>query len=89
MWIRSQDGLTLTKVKHLSIRYLNGCYSIFTDNHLAPNEICNLGTYKFKEKALKVLDEIELYIKNQDNKTSPNMYYTSKVFQMPEDRGKL
>ena len=58
MWIRSQDKETLTDVKHLSMRYLNGYYGIFTDNHLAPNEICNLAIYTTKEKALKVLDKI-------------------------------
>lgn len=84
MWIRSQDKETLTDVKHLSIRYLNGHYSIFTDNHLAPNEICNLATYTTKEKALQVLDLIEQYQKYQYLKTSN---YTGEPFQMPEDRG--
>jgi hypothetical protein len=74
MWIRSQDKETLTKVKHLSIRYLSGSYSIFTDNHLAPNEICNLGTYSTKEKALKVLDKIVEEINYGD---------LQNVFQMP------
>lgn len=84
MWIRSQDKETLTDVKHLSIRYLNGYYSIFTDNHLAPNEICNLATYKTKEKALEVLDLVEQYQKYQYLKTSN---YTGTPFQMPQDRG--
>lgn len=64
MWIRSQDKETLTDVKHLSIRCLNGYYNIFTDNHLAPNEICNLAIYKTKEKAFKVLDKIEECIRD-------------------------
>lgn len=76
MWIRSQDKENLTKVKHLSIRYLNGVYSIFTDNHLAPNEICNLATYKTKEKALKVLDEIVEKINYGD---------LQNVYHMPQD----
>ena len=76
MWIRSQDKETLTDVKHLSIRYLNGYYSIFTDNHLAPNEICNLATYKTKEKALEVLDMIQKFIDNE---------FLISVFDMPQD----
>lgn len=82
MWIRSQDKETLTDVKHLSIRYLNGYYAIFTDNHLAPNEICNLGVYKTKEKAIEILNKITIYIECQRKEHS---YYLGKVFQMPQD----
>ena len=82
MWIRSQDKRTLTKVKHLSICYLNGCYSIFTDNHLAPNERCNLGSYTTLEKALKVLDMIEKHLEKMYIGTSN---YMGKPFQMPQD----
>ena len=83
MWIRSQDKETLTNVKHLSIRYLNGYYAIYTDNHLAPNEICNLAMYKTKEKALQVLDLVEDYKMYQYMKTSN---YKGKPFQMPQDK---
>lgn len=79
MWIRSQDKETLTDVKHLSMRYLNGYYGIFTDNHLAPNEMCNLGMYKTKEKALKVLDLMQGRL---DNSYLP---LGDVVFQMPQD----
>ncbi len=92
MWIRSQDKETLTDVKHLSIRYLNGCYSIFTDNHLAPNEICNLAIYKTKEKALEVLDTIHFYlnkgytemtVNTQEKYIKEQRYFN--VFLMPQD----
>lgn len=84
MWVRSQDKETLTKVKHIAIRYLGGAYCIFTDNHLAPNEICNMGAYKTKEKALQVLDLMGQYQKYQYLKTSN---YTGEPFQMPQDNG--
>lgn len=76
MWIRSQDKETLTDAKHLSIRYLNTNYAIYTDNHLAPNEICSLGVYSTKEKTLKVLDMIQKFIDNE---------FLISVFDMPQD----
>lgn len=91
MWIRSQDKETLTDVKHLSMRYLNGYYGIFTDNHLAPNEMCNLGMYKTKEKALKVLDLIQECIESNEHIKHVchdyvyGSYKEVKVFQMPQD----
>ena len=76
MWIRSQDKETLTDVKHLEIKHIGDYYVIFTDNHLAPNNKCELGCYKTKEKAIKVLDEIQRFI---DNKP------LISVFDMPKD----
>lgn len=92
MWIRSQDKETLTNANHLAIRYLNGSYSIFTDNHLAPNEICNLATYSTKEKAMKVLDTIHFYLNKGYTETTINTqekYIKEQkhfnVFLMPQD----
>ena len=64
LWVRSQDKTRLVKVCSLEygeyneIHYING-YCI--------NEIDNydLGTYKTKERALEVLDEIQNILKPQ------------------------
>lgn len=62
LWIRSQDKESLTKVSNISLKkirkpYTNefDCYGIGTyyDN------LQVLGTYKTKERAIEVLDEIE------------------------------
>jgi len=75
LWIRSQDKIRLIKTENLII---GGTYK---------NEIkeesdvfsMSLGTYKTKERALEVLDEIQrhLVITNDDN-----IFY---VYQMPKE----
>lgn len=52
LWIRSQDKLALTKINSIGIEY---------DKSLVGyGKVCvKLGTYKTKERALEVLDEIE------------------------------
>ena len=54
LWIRSQDKETLCKVDDIHIEE----QSLYTDTHL---KIC-LGTYKTKERALEVLDEIQMLL---------------------------
>ena len=77
LWIRSQDKETLINVNKIEI-------TDFCDTH--KNAIWGddilLGRYSSKEKALKVLDMIQEFIKN--------MYvgvtnYMGKPFQMPLD----
>lgn len=94
MWIRGQDKETLTNANHLAIRYLNGNYSIYTDNHLDPNTTTNLGTYSTKEKAMKVLDMIQERIRKpiRINTVEYGLYTINDydislndVFQMPQD----
>ena len=57
LWIRSQDKTRLVKVcslgygEHNEIHYINGYCVNEVDNY-------DLGTYKTKERALEVLDEI-------------------------------
>lgn len=68
MWIRSQDRKILTEVHNLDIDDINqiwGCSSL-------------LGKYSSKEKALKVLDEIQelIYFNAKDN---------GFTYQMPQD----
>ena len=63
LWIRSQDKMNLVKVNQININYQN-------NNQIIANYIPDfvgtqgeyyeyLGTYKSKERAIEVLDEIE------------------------------
>lgn len=82
MWIRSQDRKILTKIDDLAI---DGTNQIWGD-------CCLLGKYSSKEKALKVLDEIQKFISDKqycaiDNVTRKS-YILNKgvhVFEMPKD----
>ena len=53
LWVRSQDRENLSKVEHLGVFnkkiYVNGY----------EESGCCIGTYKTKERALEVLDEIQ------------------------------
>ena len=53
LWIRSQDKKDLIKVDYIS-------YEIaIEDKHILWYKSIDLGTYKTKERALEVLDEIQ------------------------------
>lgn len=54
LWIRSQDKLVLTKVRNLWIEKSGQYYAIFDDNNRY-----YVGIYETKERAIKVLDEIQ------------------------------
>ena len=83
MWIRSQDRKILTKIDDLAI---DGTNQIWGD-------CCLLGKYSSKEKALKVLDEIQGRIEYPyPNKITPafgtdcyRLIEKSKFYQMPQD----
>lgn len=71
MWVRSQNREVLINVNNLYINQKGNEYSIIVD-------YCNdnwfaLGTYKSKERAIEVLDEIQSCINNVN------------VYQMPEE----
>lgn len=57
LWIRSQDKMKLIKINNVYITFGNNTkeYAIVYDEQ---NGIEVLGTYKTKERALEVLDEI-------------------------------
>lgn len=79
MWIRSQDKKYLFDVKGCFINQ-NPFYGKFGPDegyHISGFTHCEfyLGTYKTKEKAMKVLDELQCRIARTE----------SGVFQMPED----
>ena len=63
LWIRSQDKMNLVRIKQINVNYRDNRQIIA--NYM-PEEYENsgeyyelLGTYKSKERALEVLDEIE------------------------------
>ena len=77
LWIRSQNREQLSKPNKLYVKILNEeRYEI-----LSGEGFYVLGTYKTKERALKVLDEI------QDKIWSLHEYPndTSNVYQMPKE----
>ena len=83
LWVRSQDKMNLVKVNQININYQN-------NNQIIANYIPDfvgtqgeyyeyLGTYKSKERAIEILDEIQNYI------LLPNTDNSAYVYNMPED----
>ena len=99
LWIRSQDREKLVKCDDIAIKsYLYNeitkeeyCYKIvgYFDKE---TEYETLGSYKTKERALKVLDDIQRWISgeitikklNQTNGNMDNVFPTI-VYDMPEE----
>ena len=97
LWIRSQDKMNLVKVNQININYKNTCQIIA--NYI-PDFIGTegeyyetLGTYRTKERALEILDEIQNILKNNQygykvnglgEKVDiiPNQIF---VYEMPEE----
>lgn len=77
LWIRSQDKRILQKIDN-----------IYLDANYGNKRICNyvddykteLGTYKTKERALEVLDEIQDLLQNAYIGNANRI-----VYQMPKD----
>ena len=63
LWVRSQDKMNLVKIRQISLNYQNNKQIIanyIPDFYPNSGEYYEfLGTYKTKERALEVLDEIE------------------------------
>ena len=63
LWIRTQDRMNLVKINQVSLNYQNNKQIIANYiPEIYENSSCYyelLGTYKTKERALEVLDEIE------------------------------
>lgn len=80
LWIRSQDKRILQKIDN-----------IYLDANYGNKRICNyvddykteLGTYKTKERALEVLDEIQDLLQNAYIGNAHRI-----VYQMPKERSK-
>lgn len=86
MWIRSQSKLTLQNVKRFVIEQFKiGIYIV--------GDGCTLGIYSTKEKALKVLDEIQTSIMTEhqfriDELNCTRNYFGKEykeIYQMPQD----
>ena len=83
LWVRSQDKTNLVKIRQISLNYQNNKQIIANyipelyENSGEYYEI--LGTYKTKERAIEVLDEIQNYI------LLPNTDNSAYVYNMPED----
>ena len=69
LWIRSQDREKLSKAEYLGVYQKK----IYVDGY-KENGYC-IGTYKTKERALEVLDEIQKDI----------IFGLKKVYEMPVD----
>ncbi len=74
LWIRSQDKRILQKVGSifLDANYENKRISAYDENYI------ELGTYKTKERAIEILDEMQQYI------SLPNIDNSAYIYQMPE-----
>ena len=76
LWVRSQDKECLINVSNIQYVYKNYIHGLGTyyDN------LKILGTYKTKERALEVLDEIQKLLKTAELNDDINVI----VYQMPE-----
>ena len=76
LWIRSQDKECLTNISNIQYVYKNYTHGLGTYyDHLKI-----LGTYKTKERAIEVLDEIQDLLQNAYVGSLNRI-----VYQMPED----
>ena len=94
LWIRSQDKENLIKANFISVRHIYHQEEI-TDNFGRIKEFkkgdykgsvinvdnVNLGTYKTKERALEVLDEIQCHLVNINDSRDSYFY----VYEMPKE----
>lgn len=81
LWVRSQDKMNLAKIRQISLNYRNN--KLIIANYM-PDSFENsgeyyelLGTYKTKERAIEVLDEIQAYLMSD----TPQ----SNVYNMPKN----
>lgn len=75
LWVRSQDKRILQKVDNifLDANYENKRISTYDGDNI------ELGTYKTKERAIEVLNEIQNYI------LLPNTDNSAYVYNMPKN----
>lgn len=94
LWIRSQDKMNLVKIRQISLDYSNKKKIIANYMpDLFENSGCYfelLGTYKTKERALKVLDEIQehigfLNVEMCAGRFGELDFQSDIIFQMPKE----
>lgn len=92
LWIRSQDKTKLVKADN--IVYMDSSEDYEKEVHSLWNDCKGiLGTYKTKERALEVLDEIQEFIENKDkikitqdiNGITSEVEDAKRVYEMPEE----
>ena len=76
LWIRTQDRKRLLKMNDIMFYERNGHY------YIAKCYEDNLASYKSKERAIEVLDEIQNYICPNG---SINLYDGTRVYEMPKE----
>ena len=84
MWIRSQDKTVLVKVFDFRV---DCCIGLDGENYIQGNLDSNydsyiLGTYKSKERAIEVLDEIQKLLIALPRTEIP---FNDIVYQMPKE----
>lgn len=90
MWVRRQDGCTLSNSNEFSVvRILASPTQSFAQIRNEYGDV--LGEYSTKEKALKVLDKIEKRIEKTETEgysatpSGNGTWNTNVIFQMPQD----
>ena len=91
LWIRSQDKERLGKIVYLELK--KDDYGFYLIGWRDKFEGTRMATYKTKERALEVLDEIQKYIEKQgtneilvnDNGIPNGSIYYGKVYEMPKE----
>ena len=92
LWVRSQDKTNLVKIRQISLNYQNNKQIIanyIPDFYPNSGEYYEfLGTYKTKERALEILDEIQQMLKNETIETEikyiDNQVYETKIIGKPD-----
>ena len=93
MWIRTQDKMQLVKINEIHIKVdEDGFVGIWVDDK-KENLKYFLGTYKSKERAIEVLDDIQKLLESETyfDRSKLVEYVISKnisarkVYQMPEE----
>lgn len=79
MWIRSQDGKSLTDCNSFAVERFFEQYEVVTLSNRSGISVA-LGIYSSEEKALRVLDEIQAIIGNYV------LHNGVQVYQMPQDK---
>ncbi len=88
LWIRSQKNNDNIRPILLKVESLELSDDYDDMNCIVANNLYNIGTYKNKERALEVLDEIDKY-KNKLEKAHflgmEESEFVSSTFQMPKE----
>ena len=94
LWIRSQDKINLVKIRQISLNYSNKKQIIANytpelyENSGVYYEL--LGTYKTKERAIEILDEIQDELISSDfmpiekNEEAVLTCGSARIYEMPE-----